>query len=83
MSMKHQSYFEFIGDTDAGLGYVHGNEYALIAISRTLLERTLNSLRGIPFSWKIVIVSPIHSPYLNRDDFNANWRHTRESFSSE
>lgn len=71
--MKQEVLFKFIGNTDEGMGYVNGHEYALELMCRGLVERITGVFIGIPFSWKLYIAVPLFCPYENFDCFEENW----------
>lgn len=81
--MKYKAIYEFIGDTEFGLGYVNGKEYDLQVTDRTLLNRIIGLPFGAPFSWKVIITKPIVCPYSSRAKFYENWKFKYTELSDE
>lgn len=78
--MKVEVFYEFTGDTEDGMGYIHGSEYPLTILRRSLLNRAAGMF-FIPFSWKVVILTPIAVPYESEQAFQENWKHKRTRIS--
>lgn len=77
--LKAEVMFEFIGETNADLGYIKGREYDLKVIHRDWLSRVIGVFYRIPYSWTVVVVKPFPCPYDSIEAFQANWKYKRLS----
>ena len=63
---------------DHSLGYRTGKIYDLTISGRTLSQRIFGQMVGIPFTWRVLVHSPMFCPYISWEAFNANWERVND-----
>ena len=72
--------FRFIGDTDRGMGYMHGVVYDLVVVERGMFGRVMDRALPpfVPMDWRVHIQSPRFVPYSSMETFRQNWQEVDE-----